>query len=89
MLEENMIRWRKSVIREGRIEGRKEGRKEGEVEGVRRILLKQMELRFGPLPLPVRRRIREISSMAELEDLAGRLLTAASLSDLGLESTPR
>jgi hypothetical protein len=45
-----------------------------------------MKLRFGPLPLAVRRQIREISSMAELEDLAGRLLTATSLSDLGLES---
>jgi hypothetical protein len=85
MLEENMIRWRKSVLREGHLEGRKEG----EVEGMRRVLRKQMELRFGSLPLQVRRRIREISSMAELEDLAGRLLTATSLSDLGLETPTR
>jgi hypothetical protein len=92
MLEENMIRWRKSVLREARKEGLKqglekgrgEGRKEGRVEGMQRLLLKQMKLRFGPLPLPVRRQIREISSMAELEKLAGRLLTATSLSDLGL-----
>jgi predicted transposase YdaD len=105
MLEENMIRWRKSVLsegrRKGRAEGRKEGRekgreegrgegrvegrKEGRVEGMQRLLLKQMKLRFGSLPLPVRRQIREISSMTELEKLAGRLLTASSLSDLGLE----
>jgi len=78
MLEENMIRWRKSVLREGR--------KEGEVEAIRRILLKQMELRFGPLSLAVRRQIRRISSITELEELAGRVLTAASLSDLGLQS---
>jgi predicted transposase YdaD len=93
MLEENMTRWRKSVLREGRKEGlkrglergRAQGHEEGRVAGIQRILLQQMKLRFGPLPLSVRRQIREITSMAELEALAGRLLTAASLSDLGLE----
>jgi hypothetical protein len=45
-----------------------------------------LKLRFGPLPLPVRRQIREISSVTELEDLAGRLLTATSLADLGFDS---
>ena len=84
MLEENMIRWRKSVLREGREEGLKKGR-----DALRRVLLKQMELRFGPLPLPVRRKVRGISSTAELEELAGRVLTAASLSDLGLQSPSR
>jgi hypothetical protein len=43
-----------------------------------------MKLRFGTLPLAVRREVREISSLAKLENLAGRLLTAGSLSDLGL-----
>jgi hypothetical protein len=53
---------------------------------MRRLLLKMMKLRFGPLPLAVRRQIREIASVAELENLAGRLLTATSLSDLGFGS---
>src|SRR4029077_9481676 len=60
MLEENMIRWRKSVLSEGRKkgraeglkqglekgrgEGRAEGRVEGRVEGMQRLLLKQMKL---------------------------------------------
>ena len=75
MLEENMIRWHNSVKREGR------------VEGMQRLLLNLMKQRFGPLPLPVRRQIREISSVSELEGLAGRLLTASSLADLGLTSS--
>jgi hypothetical protein len=72
MLEENMMRWRNSV------------KKEGKVEGIQRLLLNLMKQRFGSVPPPVRRQIREISSVSELEDLAGRLLTADSISDLGL-----
>jgi hypothetical protein len=79
MLGENMIRWHNSVQREAREEGR--------VEGMQRLLIKQLKLRFGPLPLPVRRQVREISSVAELENLAGRLLTASSLADLGLSGS--
>jgi hypothetical protein len=93
MLEENMIRWRNSVQtearEEGRVEGRVEGRLEGRLEGMQRLLLKQLKLRFGPLPLPVRRQIREISSMAELEGLAGRLLPAASLWSATDDGWPR
>lgn len=92
MLEQNMMRWRRRVLREtraqglqeGKAKGLKEGRKEGQVEGMRRLLLKQLEQRFGLLPSWIPSKIDEISSFAELEDLASRLLTAGSLSELGL-----
>lgn len=100
MLEENLIRWRKSWERqttrriqrevEKEIEKKvrakvlREVKREEEVAGMQRLLLKQMKLRFGSVSSEVRREIREISSPAKLEELAGRLLTAGSLSDLGL-----
>ncbi|HYG64119.1 MAG TPA: Rpn family recombination-promoting nuclease/putative transposase [Thermoanaerobaculia bacterium] len=92
MLEENMIRWRNKVIREarkeglkeGRQEGIKEGRQEGKVDGMRSFVLGLMEQRFGPLSPTVRRKVDKISSAEQLQDLGNRLLTAGSLSDLGL-----
>jgi hypothetical protein len=51
---------------------------------MQRLLLKQMKLRFGTLSPAVRREIREITSLAKLEGLASRLLTAGSLSDMEL-----
>ena len=38
-------------------EGRKEGREEGIGEGETRVLLRQLALKFGPLPEPVRARV--------------------------------
>lgn len=84
MLEQNMMRWRKRVLREARVQGLKEGREKGRVEGMRDVLLKLMEQRFGHLPSWAPSKVGEISSVEELDGLARRLLTAGSLSELGL-----
>jgi hypothetical protein len=73
MLEENLIAWRK----------RKE--REDKAKGMRGILLLQLDQRFGPLPGPVRRKVGAIRSTGKLEQLAGQVLTAGSLRELGLE----
>ena len=87
MLEETAVEWRRQWKREARREGLQEGRKEGLKEGVvamRKLLLQQMTQRFGRLPVQVRRRVEEISSIAELSKLGKKLLSAESLRDLGL-----
>jgi hypothetical protein len=65
----------------GRAEGRAEGEAKGKAEGEAKILLKQLTVRFGPLPAEVIERIRS-AAPAELELLAERVLSAASLENL-------
>ena len=62
----------------GRLEGRQEGLEEGNLAGQRRLLLKQLRLRFGSIPRPAMARINKASS-EQLERWAERLLTAPSL----------
>lgn len=80
MLEQSLIEWEKQFLRKGR----REGRREGQVEGMRRLLLKQLEARFGPLTLQARQRVEEISSARRLEKLADQILRASSLAEMGL-----
>lgn len=62
-----------------RAEGRAEAR-----ESLERLLLKQLELRFGPLSEGARQRLGSIGSSEELILLAERALEADSLQELGL-----
>jgi hypothetical protein len=64
---------------------RAEGRQEGRHEGMRQLLLHQLEQRFGELPPGVRRRLEGLASSEELQRLADRVLTAASLDELDLD----
>lgn len=80
MLEQSLIEWEKQFLRKGRREGRQEGR----VEGMRNIVLKQLEDRFGPLTPRTRQRVEEISSARRLETLATQILHASSLAEMGL-----
>jgi flagellar biosynthesis/type III secretory pathway protein FliH len=70
------------LIRRGRQEGHKEGRQEGHKEGRQEgqcdLLLKQMRLRFGTLPVRILARIRN-ADPAQLERWAERILTAPTL----------
>ena len=84
MLEENMRAWVRKARLEARQEGLREGRQEGEVHGMRKTLLQVMTLRFGRLPLRVRRQVEEISSARELRRLTQRVLVVASLEDMNL-----
>jgi len=89
MLEETLIEWRDNLQREsrraGKEEGKREGKREGKIEGLRQILLCLLEQRFGPLPPQVRRKVRDLSSVKRLEELAKRVLVAGSLAEMGIE----
>ena len=55
---------------------------EGREEGVRRTVLHQASLRFGPPDDATLRRLEAIDGKARLQELTGRVLTAASWDDL-------
>jgi hypothetical protein len=63
----------------------REAQREGMLLGTRQTVLRLIERRFGPVPEAVRERIESLSSMAELEKVADRILTAGSLREMGLE----
>jgi predicted transposase YdaD len=67
--------------KEGRVEGLAEGCAEGQLEGEYRLLSKQLERRFGPLPEAIMARLRAAGS-ADLERWAVRLLAAQSLDEV-------
>ena len=64
-----------------RQEGRREGRKEGRKEGQRKLLLKQLQLRFGDLPTRAEARVAK-ATPAQLEAMAEKVLTATSLDEV-------
>jgi hypothetical protein len=65
---------------EGEAEGEAKGRAEGKAEGKAEVVAKQLSLRFGTLPDSAQQRLRN-ASIAELDRIAERLLTAASLGE--------
>jgi len=80
MLEEAIIAWERKAWRQGR----KEGREEGRLLERRRLVVRLLEQRFGPLPANVQRQLKAISSPEDLERIADTILTAGSLQELGL-----
>lgn len=76
MLAETVIDW----TREWKEEGRQEG-----LQVMRPAVLSLLEQRFGPLPENTRARVEEIGSVEELAALTGRILSAGSLAELGLQ----
>jgi hypothetical protein len=62
-------------------EGRAEGEAKGRVEGEAMLLLKQLALRFGPLPAEVHTRVSS-ASVEELARFGERVLTAGSLDEV-------
>ncbi len=66
---------------EGFQQGREEGREQGRSEGEHRLLTKQLEKRFGPLPDPILERLKAAGS-EQLEVWAVRLLNARSLDEV-------
>ena len=89
MLAERIDEWgmqlRQEGHREGRKEGRQEGRQEGETMAARRLLSRQLRLRFGPLP-PWAEQQLEQAELAQLENWSDAVLTAESLTEI-LQST--
>lgn len=80
MLAERVIEW----TREWKEEGRKEVLREF-TDRLRRLVLRQLDQRFHPLPAAALHQVEAIQSLDELESLAERILIASSLAELGLE----
>ncbi len=80
------------ILRRGRAEGLAEGLAEGKVEGRAEeavsLVRRQLKARFGPLPAALNKELESLN-LAELENLAERLISAASLSELFEKPTPK
>jgi len=74
--------WSERMKEEGRKEGIRLGEEKGKQE-IRKLLLRLLAQRFGPLPEAVRNQVEEITSTRRLTSLASKVLTARSLGDLG------
>jgi flagellar biosynthesis/type III secretory pathway protein FliH len=83
-------------IEQGIQKGIKKGIKEGIAQGaetatrqavgrMRRVVLRQIEQRFGAVPTKMRRKIEAIDSLEPLADLAERVLVVDSVGELGLD----
>ena len=75
--------WSERMKEEGRKEGIRLGKETGKQEGMRKLLLHLLAQRFGPLPEAVCDQVEAITSTRRLTSLAGKVLTARSLHDLG------
>ena len=79
-------------IKKGREEGREEGMAKGIEKGIEKgmakgkleALLLLLENRFAKLPAAVRRKVERINSSQRIDELLLAVLTAKSLSELGL-----
>lgn len=86
-VQEVELTWADRLRREGhdkgREEGRQEGREEGLVEGKRQTLKRLLTAKFGGLPKSVLDFIDALGSADELDRYLERVLTAATLEELG------
>lgn len=76
--------WADTIEAKGLEKGMEKGLEKGRMDGMRSVIEEQLERRFGELPPRSRKRLAEIDSADGLSDLAGRVLDARSLRDLGL-----
>jgi len=83
MLAERVVEWTEKWKQEGLQEGLQEGQQK-EFDRFRRVFLRGLEERFGPLPAEVRQRVEAISSSEELAELGLRIGSASSIAALGL-----
>jgi len=67
-------------IERGMVKGIAQG-----VEQMRRVVLRLLTQRFGPVPTKVRRKIEAIDSLEPLADLAERVLVVSAIDDLDLQ----
>ena len=71
------------LVLEGKELGRQEGKLEGKLEGWRELILSHLRFKFGPLPEEVEAKIINLNN-DNLQLLANKILSATSLSDMGL-----
>ncbi len=84
--------WSERLEAKGLERGLEKGLREGQQRGLRalrKVLLRLLEQRFGPLPEETRAQVEAISSLERLTRLSERALTARSLSTLRLQPSAR
>ena len=84
--------WSERLEAKGLERGLEKGLREGQQRGLRalrKVLLRLLEQRFGPLPEETRVQVEAISSLERLTRLSERALTARSLSTLRLQPPAR
>jgi hypothetical protein len=86
--DEIKMSWSERIALEATEKGLKKGIEQGLEQGRRdeaqRLVLRQLERRFGPLEAVTRDRVEAIGSVDELERLADRLVEVSSLAELEL-----
>lgn len=80
-VEEEIVTLADRLREEGRIKGERQGEQRGALNGQRRVLLKQLTLRFGKLPDTASACVNA-AGMDQLESWAERVLTAPTLADV-------
>ncbi|HYU33888.1 MAG TPA: DUF4351 domain-containing protein [Thermoanaerobaculia bacterium] len=68
-------------VEKGIAQGAETAKREA-VERMRRVVLRQIEQRFGKVPAKVRRKVEAIDSLEPLADLAERVFVVPSIADL-------
>ena len=72
--------------KKGEKKGEMKGEKKGELRATKRHLARLLELRFGPLPEDVTKTVNSTRDLAQLETWLDRIVTAESLSDVGIST---
>ena len=75
--------WSESLKYKGRLEGRQEAMAEV-VRNLRRVVLRLLDQRFGPVPAGVKRKVEKTDSMDRLTELAEKVRAVQSLDEMGL-----
>jgi len=72
--------WAEQLKKEGLAQGLEQGRE----QGFSQALLRLLGARFGPLTEDVKQRVEAIHSAERLNQIAGQILVAGSLEEMGL-----
>ena len=62
-----------------------EGLEIGAVEAMQKMLVKQMNLKLGLIPQSILQRIQTLRDINQLDQLSGRVITANTLQEMGIE----
>ena len=81
VLAESMDRWPDKWVQQGHAEGLKKGHMEGREEGVRMMLHRQLEQKFGSIPESTLEKI-DSAAYEQLERWAGRVIYSKSLQQI-------
>jgi predicted transposase YdaD len=81
LAEQLILKGRQEGRQEGELKGRQEGRQEGEYQGYRKLVRRQIELKFGALDADALARL-DAADETKLVRYGDRVLTATSIEDV-------